>query len=54
MKSPDLKKHNKVLKNYELNKERKLEQLATKLLKDAEKAKALEGKKISPDFFDLF
>jgi hypothetical protein len=48
------KKHNKILKDYTNQKNKHLERLATKMLKDDEKIQQLKGKKINPGFLKLF
>ncbi len=48
------KKHNKVIKDYEKQKEKHLEKLASKILENDEKVSRLKGKNINPDFLNLF
>jgi hypothetical protein len=48
------KKHNKLVKDYGKQKERHLEKLATKMLKNDEKLQQLKGKEIDPKFLNLF
>ena len=48
------KKHNKLVKDYDKQKERHLEKLASKMLKDDEKLQQLKGKNIDPKFLNLF
>jgi hypothetical protein len=48
------KKHNKIVKNYEKQKEKHLERLATRILDNDEKNQRLKDKNINPDFLDLF
>jgi hypothetical protein len=48
------KKHNKVVKDYDKQKEKHLEKLATKILENDEKISKLKGKSINTDFLNLF
>jgi hypothetical protein len=48
------KKHNKVVKDYDKQKEKHLEKLATKMLDNDEKLSKLKEKKIGTNFLDLF
>lgn len=48
------KKHNKIVKNYEKQKEKHLEKLATRILDNDEKNQRLKDKNINPDFLNLF
>ena len=48
------KKHKKIVKDYDKQKERHLEKLATKVLKDDERLQQLKGKNIDPKFLNLF
>jgi hypothetical protein len=48
------KKHNKIVKDYDKQKSKHLEQLATKLLDTAEKNRKLGEKKIKGDFLKNF
>lgn len=48
------KKHNKLVNDYEKQKEKHLEKLATKMLENEEKANKLKDKKIKGDFLDKF
>ena len=48
------KKHNKIVKEYDKQKERHLEKLASKMLKDDEKLQQLKGKSVNPKFLNLF
>ena len=48
------KKHNKLVKNYDKQKERHLERLASKMLKDDEKLQQLKGKNVDLKFLNLF
>jgi|TARA_R110000744_G_scaffold27253_1_gene66604 hypothetical protein len=47
-------KHDKLVKDYDKQKEIHLERLANKMLKDDEKHQRLKGKNINSDFLDLF
>jgi|TARA_R110000803_G_scaffold144756_1_gene210575 hypothetical protein len=47
-------KHDKIVKDYDKQKEKHLERLASKILKGDEKSKKLKGKKIKGDFFEKF
>ena len=47
-------KHDKIVKDYDKQKEKHLERLASKILKGDEKNKKLKGKKIKGDFFEKF
>jgi len=47
-------KHNKIVKDYDKQKENHLEKLANKLLKVDEKNQRLKDKYIDKDFLDLF
>jgi len=47
-------KHNKIVKDYDKQKEKHLEKLANKLLKADEKNQRLKDKYIDKDFLDLF
>ena len=47
-------KHDKLVKDYEKQKERHLERLATKMLKNADKNEKLKGKQIKGDFLNKF
>ncbi len=47
-------KHDKLVKDYDKQKEKHLERLATKMLKDEDKNSRLKDKNINPDFLDLF
>ena len=47
-------KHNKIVKDYDKQKENHLEKLANKLLKADEKNQRLKDKYIDKDFLDLF
>ena len=49
-----LSKHDKLVKDYDKQKEKHLERLATKMLKDEDKNSRLKDKNINPDFLDLF
>jgi hypothetical protein len=48
------KKHNKIVKDYNKQKGIHLEKLASKTLKNDEKMNKLKGKKINPDYLNLF
>jgi uncharacterized protein (DUF1330 family) len=48
------KKHNKVVKDYDKQKEKHLEKLATKMLENDEKLNKLKGKQINTNFLNLF
>ena len=48
------KKHDNLVKDYEKQKQRHLERLGTKLLKDDEKNQKLRSKNIDPGFLNLF
>ena len=47
-------KHDKLVKDYDKQKEKHLERLATRMLKDEEKNQKLKDKNIDPGFLDLF
>ena len=47
-------KHDKLVKDYDKQKEKHLEKLATRMLKDEEKNQKLKDKNIDPGFLDLF
>jgi hypothetical protein len=48
------KKHQKIVKDYEKQKEKHLERLATKMLENEEKVNKLKAKNINTDFLNLF
>jgi hypothetical protein len=48
------KKHKKIVKDYDKQKEKHLEKLATKILDNDEKLQRLKGKEIDPGFLNLF
>jgi hypothetical protein len=48
------KKHNKLVKDYDKQKEKHLERLATKMLENEEKNIKLKEKNINTDFLNLF
>ena len=48
------KKHNKIVKDFDKQKSKHLEKLATKMLKDEERNQKLKDKNINTDFLDLF
>jgi hypothetical protein len=47
-------KHSKLVNDYDKQKEKHLEKLATKMLENEEKANKLKGKKIKGNFLDKF
>ena len=47
-------KHDRIVKDYDKQKEKHLERLATRMLKDEEKNQKLKDKNIVPVFLDLF
>ena len=47
-------KHDRIVKDYDKQKEKHLEKLATKMLKDEERNQKLKDKNINIDFLDLF
>tara|TARA_Y100000385_G_C12774255_1_gene500644 strand:+ start:81 stop:236 length:156 start_codon:yes stop_codon:yes gene_type:complete len=48
------KKHSKIVKDFDKQKSKCLEKLATKMLKDDEKNEKLKSKNINPNFLNLF
>lgn len=48
------KKHNKIVKDYDKQKNKHLEKLATRMLKDDERNNKLKSKNIDTDFLNLF
>jgi hypothetical protein len=48
------KKHKKIVTDYDRQKNRHLEKLATKVLKDDERRSQLKAKNISTNFLNLF
>jgi hypothetical protein len=48
------KKHNKIVKDYDNQKQKHLERLATKVLKEDDKNNKLREKNINTGFLDLF
>ena len=48
------KKHDKLVNDYDNQKQRHLEKLATKMLENEEKFRTLKEKKISGNFLNLF
>jgi hypothetical protein len=48
------KKHTKIVKDYDKQKEKHLEKLASKILNQDEKTQQLKNKNINPGFLDLF
>ena len=47
-------KHDKLVKDYDKQKEKHLEKLATKMLDKQDQTDKLKNKKINKDFLDLF
>lgn len=47
-------RHDRIVKDYDMQKEKHLEKLATRMLKNEEKNQKLKGKSINPNFLDLF
>ncbi len=48
------KKHKKIVNDYDKQKEKHLEKLATKMLENDERNSKLKGKEIDPKFLNLF
>jgi len=48
------KKHTKIVRDYDKQKEKHLEKLATKMLENDERNSKLKGKEIDPKFLNLF
>lgn len=48
------KKHSKIVRDYDKQKEKHLEKLATKMLSNDEKLSRLKAKNIDTNFLDLF
>jgi hypothetical protein len=48
------KKHDKIVNDYDNQKQKHLERLATKMLENEEKFRILKEKKINNKFLDLF
>jgi hypothetical protein len=48
------KKHNAVVNDFDNQKQKHLEKLASKMLEDQDKINKLKGKNINTDFLDLF
>jgi hypothetical protein len=48
------KKHSRLVRDYDKQKEKHLEKLATKMLDNDEKLSKLKGKNINTNFLDLF
>ena len=48
------KKHDKIVNDFENQKQKHLEKLATKMLDDQDKINKLKGKEIKTDFLKLF
>ena len=47
-------KHDKIVKDYDVQKSKHLERLASKMLKDEDKNNRLKDKQIKGDFLDKF
>lgn len=47
-------KHDRIVKDYDSQKAKHLEKLASRMLKDEEKNKKLKGKPLKGDFLDNF
>tara|TARA_R110000803_G_scaffold35911_2_gene77399 strand:+ start:346 stop:519 length:174 start_codon:yes stop_codon:yes gene_type:complete len=47
-------KHDRIVKDYDKQKQKHLEKLATKMLKGEERNQKLKDKNINTDFLDLF
>ena len=47
-------KHDKIINDYNKQKSKHLDKLASKMLKDDEKNQKLKEKNINPNFLDLF
>ena len=47
-------KHDRIVKDYDKQKEKHLEKLATKMLKDDDRNEKLKTKEINPKFLNLF
>jgi len=47
-------KHDRIVKDYDSQKVKHLEKLASRMLKDDERNQKLKDKKINPGFLDLF
>jgi len=48
------KKHSKIVRDYDKQKEKHLERLASKILENDEKLSRLKAKNINTNFLDLF
>lgn len=48
------KNHNKIVRDYDKQKQKHLERLATKMLKDEDKNNKLKSKPVKGDFLDNF
>ena len=48
------KKHNKIVKDFDKQKSKHLEKLATKMLKDDDRNEKFKTKEINPKFLNLF
>jgi hypothetical protein len=48
------KKHTKIVRDYDKQKEKHLEKIATKMLENDERNSKLKGKEIDPKFLNLF
>ncbi len=48
------KNHDKIVKDYEKQKSKHLEKLATKMIKNADKTDKLKEKQINPNIINLF
>jgi hypothetical protein len=48
------KKHDKIVNDFDNQKQKHLEKLATKMLEDQDKINKLKDKEIKTDFFKLF
>ena len=48
------KKHDKIVNDFDNQKQKHLEKLATKMLDEQEKLNKLKDKKLNTDFLDLF
>jgi hypothetical protein len=48
------KRHNNIVNDFEITKQKHLERLATKMLDKQDKIEKLRGKKVDKGFLDLF
>jgi hypothetical protein len=48
------KKHDKIVNDFDVQKQKHLEKLATKMLEEQDKINKLKDKEIKTDFFKLF